>query len=171
MSGSGLLRGSAHEVSCSWDEVAVWEFFTEVLRRLGPARVDPARLYVTGISLGAAGAWHLALRFGNMLAAVVPISGRCAWPDKTWPRDSDCPEEVSFKNLQAVALRAYQTDKDRYAGNPANDIKWLAKNLDLEKQGVRLPGMDEGSECEVTCHGAGTQKVGQGLNCGKHMDL
>lgn len=149
MSDSGLLRGSAEESGCSWDEDAVWNCFTQVLQRLGSERVDSSKLYVTGISLGAAGAWNLALKFGKMLAAVVPISGRCAWPHGTWPGDNEYPLEIPFKNLQCVAFRAYQTDRDWYAGNPVNDISFLTRNLAVDESRFQFPGMDEGSECIV----------------------
>merc|ERR1712205_13096 len=96
---SGLLRSNQSGFHRrAWDEEAVWAAFTEVIRRLGSAWVDPARLCATGISLGAAGVWHLALRFGDMLAAVAPIAGRCEWPDDSWPWDSFTPcEEVAAR--------------------------------------------------------------------------
>lgn len=37
--------------------------------------LDPERLYVTGLSLGGAGAWHLGARLSDQVAAVVPICG------------------------------------------------------------------------------------------------
>jgi predicted peptidase len=38
-------------------------------------RVDPDRIYVTGLSMGGYGAWHLAMVFPHRFAALVPISG------------------------------------------------------------------------------------------------
>jgi predicted peptidase len=38
-------------------------------------RVDPDRIYVTGLSMGGYGAWHLAMEFPHRFAALVPISG------------------------------------------------------------------------------------------------
>ena len=38
-------------------------------------RIDTDRIYLTGLSMGAIGAWHLAIRFPTAFAAVVPISG------------------------------------------------------------------------------------------------
>ncbi|MBV9926212.1 MAG: dienelactone hydrolase family protein [Acidobacteria bacterium] len=37
---------------------------------------DPERLYLTGVSMGGIGAWHLASRHPNKFAAVVVVSGR-----------------------------------------------------------------------------------------------
>ena len=38
-------------------------------------RVDLDRIYVTGLSMGGYGAWHLAMEFPRRFAALVPISG------------------------------------------------------------------------------------------------
>lgn len=37
--------------------------------------IDPDRVYLTGISMGGYGAWHLAARFPQLFAAVVPVCG------------------------------------------------------------------------------------------------
>jgi predicted peptidase len=37
--------------------------------------IDPARVYLTGISMGGAGAWRLAIAAPNRFAALVPICG------------------------------------------------------------------------------------------------
>ena len=38
-------------------------------------RIDPGRIYVTGLSMGGFGAWRLALRYPERIAAIVPICG------------------------------------------------------------------------------------------------
>lgn len=38
-------------------------------------RVDPDRIYLTGLSMGGYGAWHLAMEFPHRFAALAPISG------------------------------------------------------------------------------------------------
>jgi predicted peptidase len=41
-------------------------------------QVDMSRIYLTGLSMGGNGAWHLAAAYPSMFAAVVPI---CGWAD------------------------------------------------------------------------------------------
>jgi len=140
LSKTGILRRN-ERWKWVWSEDGVWSLFTEVLRRLGPDQVDPTRLYATGLSLGAAGVWHLALRYGNYLAAAVPISGQCEWPGESWPRRSE-PEPSMLRRLTELPLRAYHVDVDRYGGNPAEDMDWLCWQLPETKEEVTLRGME-----------------------------
>ncbi|MBN1568333.1 MAG: alpha/beta fold hydrolase [Acidobacteria bacterium] len=43
-------------------------------------RIDPDRIYLTGISLGGRGVWYLAYKHPDRFAAIVPI---CAWAQNT----------------------------------------------------------------------------------------
>lgn len=45
-------------------------------------RVDSSRVYLTGLSMGGTGAWHVMLRSPETFAAVAPISAQAAEPDK-----------------------------------------------------------------------------------------
>ena len=55
--------------------------------------VDPARVYISGVSMGGMGAWNMALRHPGMYAAASPMSGQTDmhvwWPVviRGWPRD------------------------------------------------------------------------------------
>jgi len=124
-----------------WSEDGVWALFTEVLRRLGPEQADPTRLYATGLSLGAAGVWHLALRYGNYLAAAVPISGQCEWPGESWPTRND-QDPSMLRRLTELPFRVYHVDIDRYGGNPAEDMEWLCWQLPESKEEATLRGME-----------------------------
>jgi predicted peptidase len=54
---------------------------------------DPRRVYLTGISMGGAGAWYLA-RHRHKFAAVIPVAGEVVrQPDDPWP--SDPPPELA----------------------------------------------------------------------------
>jgi dienelactone hydrolase len=131
-----------------WSPDAVWAAFTTVLRRCGAERMDPGRLYATGVSLGAGGVWQLAINYGEYLAGIVPISGALEWPEDAWPRGSGPTEEVR-KRLDMVPLRAYQIASDKRAGDPIWDVEWLTWGLQEERADYTLPGVEEGTEIIV----------------------
>ena len=58
--------------SGSWDAAALEAFIGDLGRQY---RIDPDRVYVTGLSLGGYGTWALAERNPGLLAAAVPICG------------------------------------------------------------------------------------------------
>lgn len=41
--------------------------------------VDPTRIYVTGLSMGGTGAWHLAVTYPHRFAAIAPVCGDHVW--------------------------------------------------------------------------------------------
>jgi predicted peptidase len=55
-----------------WSTARLDALLDEVVERY---RVDPDRIYLTGLSMGAYGAWHLAMEYPHRFAALVPISG------------------------------------------------------------------------------------------------
>lgn len=55
-----------------WDEHAVKALLDSILTRY---RVDPQRLYLTGLSRGGYGAWRMAMSYPETFAALVPICG------------------------------------------------------------------------------------------------
>jgi predicted peptidase len=60
---------AAYEV---WDEAELLRLLDEVS---GDFPIDPARVYLTGLSMGGFGAWSAGLRFPHRFAALVPICG------------------------------------------------------------------------------------------------
>lgn len=145
---NGLVRYTGEGWKKEWAQDGVWSIFTEVLRRLGPEKVDPARLYATGISMGAAGVWHMAISYGEYFAAVAPISGACQWPGDTWPRRAE-PRADVLERLHKLPMRAFQIDNDEYAGNPLRDIEYLTYDLTEKKREVKISGIDQ-SKIDVT---------------------
>lgn len=81
-------------------------------------RADPARVYLTGISLGGYGTWHAASRHPQRFAAIAPICGgglkRYGFPEKAcalaevpiWAfhglRDEVVPPEETVKLIEVV---------------------------------------------------------------------
>lgn len=41
--------------------------------------IDPTRIYVTGMSMGGTGTWHLAITYPHSFAAIAPICGDNVW--------------------------------------------------------------------------------------------
>ncbi|MGC9319926.1 MAG: prolyl oligopeptidase family serine peptidase, partial [Armatimonadota bacterium] len=58
--------------------------------------IDPARIYLSGVSMGGMGAWNMALRHPGTFAAVTPISGQTDM-FRWWGWDPD--EMVQFKRF------------------------------------------------------------------------
>jgi predicted esterase len=54
-------------------EVDIYRAITETQQRL---EIDPARIYLSGVSMGGMGAWNMALRNPGFFAAITPISGQ-----------------------------------------------------------------------------------------------
>ena len=42
-------------------------------------QIDPTRIYLTGLSMGGYGTWHMAVTYPQKFAAVVPICGGGGW--------------------------------------------------------------------------------------------
>lgn len=78
-------------------------------------RIDPNRIYLTGISLGGRGAWYLAYKHADRFAAIVPV---CAWAQNTdwagklgkmpiWIFHGDNDKLVPLSESEDMWLRRY----------------------------------------------------------------
>ncbi len=61
-----------------------WSDFLPVLDNLitqaiDTLSVDPRRVYLTGLSMGGFGTWHMAVEYPQRFAAIAPICGGVAW--------------------------------------------------------------------------------------------
>ena len=96
----------------TWDELT--EGLLDLIDAVVPAlHIDPARIYLTGISMGAFGAWKLAARAPDRFAACVPV---CGGGDEAWvpalsrlptwvfhgARDTIVPVESSRRMVRAL---------------------------------------------------------------------
>ncbi len=60
-----------------WTSPKMIDTLTTLLDEIAAAyRVDPDRVYCTGLSMGGFGTWELALSYPNRFAAIAPICGR-----------------------------------------------------------------------------------------------
>jgi predicted peptidase len=91
----------------AWRPERLAALLDDVLRR---ARVDPSRVYVTGISSGAVAALELAIRYPGTIAAIVPISahvipdGLCRMKDvPAWIFHSAGDERIPFGRAEKLA--------------------------------------------------------------------
>ncbi|MBI1279124.1 MAG: prolyl oligopeptidase family serine peptidase [Anaerolineaceae bacterium] len=83
-------------------------------------RVDPSRLYLTGLSMGGEGSWYIGALHPDRFAAVLPICGRMP------PQTEGFPEKVS--TLKDVPVWVFHGAKDDRA--PVEHSKTLAKVLE-----------------------------------------
>uniref|UniRef100_A0A7S0FCY1 Uncharacterized protein n=1 Tax=Pyrodinium bahamense TaxID=73915 RepID=A0A7S0FCY1_9DINO len=126
---TGLAYWRGRRFEKDWNEDCVWSFLTEIMRRLGPEKVDNGRLYVTGTSQGGAGVWALCMKYGRHIAAAMPCGGACEWPGDTWPRGSQ-PKPEAIAELRKVPFRAIHVDSDTHAPPPKKDIEYLTYGLE-----------------------------------------
>lgn len=100
-----------------WDDSAVMALLDEIEKRY---RVDKKRVYLTGLSRGAYGAWRLAVQYPDRFAALVAISGEAPMNYASWVGkipvwvfhgDSDTSIDVSSSRRMVEELREN--------GNPA----------------------------------------------------
>jgi predicted peptidase len=75
--------------------------------------VDPARIYVTGLSMGGAGTWKMALRFPHRFAAVVPVAGFYTFESKELPPNICALRDLpiwAFHGSQDTTVPPYQDE-------------------------------------------------------------
>ena len=77
-------------------------------RTMGELRVDRTRVYLTGMSMGGHGTWHLAYRYPDLFAAVVPICG-CILGSDRFPGSVPVVPPDSGAAISAMARRLVET--------------------------------------------------------------
>eukprot|EP00438_Fugacium_kawagutii_P033274 Skav219603 [mRNA] locus=scaffold628:23229:24302:+ [translate_table: standard] len=110
-----------------------WDFFISALRSLQEEgrdlrqRFDPARLHVTGYSMGGQAAWSLAHLYGSRFASAAPMAASCAWEDDAWEQEANILGE-----LGTLSLWTYAGKRD-YRAVSWQDLSWLAHKRNKEK--------------------------------------
>ena len=85
-------------------------------------RVDPARIYVTGLSMGGGGTWDLAIRYPDRFAAIAPI---CGWGDT-----------LAVRAIAKVPVWAFHGAKDPVV--PVSRSEDLVRSLKASGGNVKL---------------------------------
>jgi predicted peptidase len=123
-------------VGTEWAErLDVLEAFVEALLREHP--VDPDRVYLSGMSMGGAGTWHLAVAQPERFAAIAPVCGYHVWPDGD-------PSPV--RAIRDVPVWAFHGEEDEVV--PADASRSLVDTLEACGGNVRLtlyPGVGHAS--------------------------
>jgi len=117
------------------------DFFREMLAYLeGQIHVDPARIYVTGLSNGGAMAIRLACTMSDKIAAIAPVAGAHPQMEGCAPHQ---PVAVMVWHGQQDAIIPYQGDGDYLPPVPSWTAVWARRNecdptpvLDAPWQGV-----------------------------------
>jgi predicted peptidase len=109
---------------------------------------DPARVYLTGMSMGGNGSWYLAYRHPERFAAVVPVCGwashhpRFSHPDPVVPTEDGDPFEALARRLIDVPVWLFHGEVD--AAVPVSESRSAAAALEAAGANVRyseLPGV------------------------------
>ena len=101
---------------------------------LSDLRVDHSRIYLTGLSMGGEGSWHLGSLHPERFAAVLPICGR------TPPQAEGFPENVcALKNVPVWVFHGAQDDRA-----PVENSKTMAKILEDCGGNVKLTIFPDG---------------------------
>jgi predicted peptidase len=89
-------------------------------------KVDPKRQYLTGLSMGGFGTWHIAFAHPDRWAAIVPI---CAGGDPRGAekiKDIPCWGFVGTEDRLATGMRAMMEALEKAGGKPRfSEYKWV----------------------------------------------
>lgn len=129
-----------------WRMETLEAFLDEVLAR---DDIDPDRVYLTGLSMGGYGTWHLIARFPQRFAAAVPI---CGGGDlgRVW---SDRPTGYDMEGLlraRELPIRVFHGELDSVI--PVSESRLLVEALRAVDGNVELtvyPGVDHDSWTET----------------------
>ncbi|KAA0561215.1 prolyl oligopeptidase family serine peptidase [Bacillus sp. CH30_1T] len=78
--------------------------------------IDPARIYLTGLSMGGIGAWHLAIANPKRFAAIAPVCGALSIPEfrrvELQIKNNVNQLSVGLKRLKDLPVWAFHGDQD-----------------------------------------------------------
>lgn len=104
-------------------------------------QTDPDRVYLTGLSMGGRGTWHLAYRFADRFAAVAPICGwvserwNTEWPGAVVPAEDGEPFSALARRLKNVPTWIIHGEVDEVV--PPEESRKAAAAFEAEGADVR----------------------------------
>ncbi len=106
-----------------WESESLYQLIKKIINE--NKNIDESRIYLTGLSMGAWGAWNLAFAHPNMFAALVPIAG---FVDRV-PMIENC-------EISEIPIRIYHGLVDdvvdvRYSIDIYKKLKGCAKDIQL----------------------------------------
>jgi predicted peptidase len=101
-----VVSPQCRDEGIAWEDESVLAVIDQVQKE---CRVDPDRVYLTGLSMGGYGAWSLALRHADRFAAVAPISGGANLLDVLNATDGTGPHNAALRRL---GLHIYHGARD-----------------------------------------------------------
>jgi predicted peptidase len=119
-----------------WDPKMLGQAVAALAQTVKEFDGDEKRLYVSGWSLGAVGAWHAALLYPNKFSAVVPVAGRITPLDFEYSASSpkilalarsDKPFEAFAEHLKDTPTWIFHGSKDMSV--PVNESREMSKAL------------------------------------------
>jgi len=136
-------------VKC-FDPDILWDFFMSALKDLwndgnSETRFDPARLHVTGCSLGGQATWALSCFYGSCLASAAPMAAKCAWEEDSWDHGAKILQE-----LRHLPVWTYACKWD-FTAFSHEDHWWIAEHRDLDIYAKQVEVLTEGSVHGI-CH-------------------
>lgn len=125
-----IVMSIQHTVA-NWNVAMIHEGVTH---GLATYPVDPARVYMTGISGGGFGCWNYSVDHADVLAAIVPISGG--------------GNQGKACNLNSVAISAFHNQTDGIVGS-ANSVNMVnaVNNCTRPEAATLLLFPDTGHDC------------------------
>ena len=136
-------------VKC-FDPDILWDFFMSALKDLwndgnSEKRFDPARLHVTGYSLGGQATWALSCFYGSCLASAAAMAAKCAWEEDSWDHGAKILQE-----LRHLPVWTYACKWD-FTAFSHEDHWWIAEHRDLDIYAKEVEVLTEGSVHGI-CH-------------------
>lgn len=137
-------------VDTRWTEPAMEAMVMKALEQtMTEFNGDPERVYLTGLSMGGYGTWHLAKKYPNQWAALAPVCGgivRNSAPQTPPPADATNPYSAMVTAVAPIPSWIFHGDAD--GSVPVSESRQMAAILYARKANVHYteyPGVGHNS--------------------------